>query len=100
MNLTTFLTWLFASGGCIIAASWVLGQFKGYVALADNVKNWIFFAVAAVFGGGGYALITYLPASVVNAVEPYFLIVAGVFAYVFINKAYTKLVNLVEELKK
>lgn len=99
MTLTSFFEWLFASGGCLIAATWVLGQFTGYNALADNVKKWIFLAVASVFGVGAYAGITYLPATIISAIQPYFLIVAGVFAFTFLNQAYTKLSNLDRSMK-
>ena len=94
MNFSAFLTWLVASGGCIIAASWILGRFAKYAALADNIKQDIFFGVAAVLGVGAYAALTYVPANIINAISPYFLIVSGIFTIVFINNTYTKINSL------
>ena len=94
MNFSAFLTWLVASGGCVIAASWILGRFAKYAALADNIKQDIFFGVASIFGVGSYAALTYVPANIINGISPYFLIISGIFSIVFINNAYTKIASL------
>jgi hypothetical protein len=93
MTFTGFLTWLTTSGGSIVAASWLLGQIPGYDTLLEKTKQWIFFGVAAVLGGGAYAGITYLPANTVAAIAPYFMIVSLVFVAIFVNKAYTQAKN-------
>ena len=94
MTLTNFLTWLVASGGCVIATSWVLGRFPKYASLSENIKQYIFFGLASLFGVGAYAGITYIPSAIISAISPYFLIVSGIFVIVFINNTYTKINSL------
>ena len=89
-TVTDFLVWL-VGGGCIIAASWVLGLFPGYVALVEKVKNFVLFGVSAVIGSGALAITQFVPADTLAKIAPYFLIVALAFTAVFINKAYTTL---------
>jgi hypothetical protein len=101
MNISDFLVWL-TGAGCLIAASWILGQFIWYTSLIEKARQWIFFGLAAVFGCGSYAVIIYVPASTLNAIAPYFGIVAFVFIAIFVNKTYTKISNalkMLEDLK-
>jgi hypothetical protein len=97
-NINDFLVWLMG-GGSIAAANWVLGQFSWYVALADKVKSWIFFAMAVLFGGGAYAVSQYVPSTTLTALQPYFLIVVFAFTYVFINHFTTKINDIQKTLK-
>jgi len=99
MDFNQFLLWLVSGGGALIAASWILGQIPGYVALVEKVKQWIFFALASVFAVGGFLGSQYIPASTLEAISPYFLIIAGIFSVVFLNKAYSRIVRLEESLK-
>ena len=97
MTITDFLVWL-AGGGCVIAASWILGKFVWYNKLVDNIKQLIFFLVAVIFGGGAYAVTQYVSAATLAAIAPYFLIVVSVFSYVFLNKLYTRLTKIDSDL--
>jgi hypothetical protein len=97
MDLSTFLTWL-AGAGSLIAASWILGQFAWYTNLVEKTKQWIFFCLALVFAGGSYAVSTYVPAETLLKISPWFLIVAFIFSAIFINKSYTKLLNIAKDL--
>jgi hypothetical protein len=99
MNINDFLVWL-TGGGFMVAAAWILGQIPGYVALAASVKQWIFFAAAVLLGGGAYAVTQYVSAATLAAIAPYFAIAAIAFIAIFINKAYTQMVTLVNLLKK
>jgi hypothetical protein len=99
MDINNFLVWL-TGGGFIIAAAWVLGKIPGYAALAENVKQWIFFAVAVVFGSGAYAVTQYVPVTTIAAFAPYFAIVAVAFGAIFLQKAYAKLVAIHQSLFK
>ena len=102
MDFSSFLTWLVTGGGSIMAASWILGRFPKYAALADSIKQIIFFCVASVFGVGAYFGMVYLPPTFIAQIQPIFVILAGVFAYTFFNKLSTKLdaVQKLLELKK
>ena len=99
MDINNFLVWL-TGGGFIIAAAWLLGKIPGYVALVDNIKQLIFFAVAIIFGCGAYAITQYVPAATLAAFAPYFAIVAIAFGAIFLNKAYAKLVAIHQSLFK
>jgi hypothetical protein len=98
MTVSDFLVWL-AGGGSLIAASWVLGQFSWYTTLVEKAKQWIFFAIAVLFGGGAYAVTQYVSQTALNAVAPYFLIVSFVFIAIFVNKTYTKISNMLKTLE-
>ena len=87
MAVKDFLVWL-AGGGCIFAASWILERFPKYVALSSQVKEWIFFGVAAVLGATAYAVSVYVPIEVLVALAPFFGIIAAVFSYVFLGKTF------------
>jgi hypothetical protein len=87
MALTDLLVWL-SGGGCVIAASWLLERFPKYVALPDNIKELIFFLVAAFFGTGAYAASVYVPVAILSAIGPYFLILSAIFSYVFVGGAF------------
>jgi hypothetical protein len=98
MNLNQFLTWLIG-GGCVAAANWVLGQFSWYATMAQKAKNWLFFGMAFLFGGGAYAVSQYVPATTLTALEPYFFIAVFAFSYIFINHLTTKINDIQNTLK-
>jgi drug/metabolite transporter (DMT)-like permease len=87
MTITDFLTWLMG-GGCLLAASWLLERFPAYTNLPSNIKEWIFFGVAVVLGGLSFVVSTYVPAGTIEAIAPYFGIVASVFSYIFLGKSF------------
>ena len=99
MNISDFLVWL-TSGGFMIVASWLLGQIPNYAALAENIRQWIFFAVSLVIGGGAYGVITYVPQATLATIAPYFAIAAIAFAAIFLQKAYNKLLAIHASLFK
>lgn len=87
MEISTFLVWL-GGGGCVIAASWLLERWEKYQELASNLKMWIFFGLASVLGIGAYAVGIYVPQETLQAIAPYFLILASIFSYVFLGTAF------------
>ena len=99
MDISNFLIWL-AGGGSLIAASWILGQFVWYSTLVEKAKQWIFFGLAVVFGSGSYAITQYVPKIVLDAIAPYFLIVAFVFTAVFLKQTYTTVTTKLSEITK
>jgi hypothetical protein len=98
MGISDFLVWL-AGGGSIVAASWVLGQIPWYQTLAEKVKQYVFFFIAVLFGGGSFAITQYVSVDVLNSIAPYFLIVAFVFGAVFLNQTYVRLSEIARTLK-
>lgn len=87
MDLMNGLVWLMG-GGCIMAASWLLERFGWYQALASKIKELVFFLVSLVLGIGAYLVTVYVPATSIEAMTPYFAIIAMVFSYVFLGKGF------------
>jgi hypothetical protein len=98
MTIAQFLAWLIG-GGFVAAANWVLGQFSWYANMAQNAKNWLFFGISLLFGGGAYAVTQYVPVATLNSLEPYFLIAVFAFTFVFINRLVTKVNDIQKTLK-
>jgi Na+/proline symporter len=95
MNLSDFLIWLATSAGASSVASWVLERIPKYAALASaEAKRWIFFGVCAVLSCGSYAIITYVPSSVLQSLAPWFGLIASTFASIFIGTSFHKVDKL------
>jgi hypothetical protein len=109
MDLTSFLTWLVVSGGSISVVSWLFERMNWFQALASDVKDYTIFGASVVVGCGALAVVTYVPAEVLAAIAPYFLVVSGTFATVFMGKAFhavdkksgvsVELIGTLEEIK-
>lgn len=88
MDFAMFMQYLISGGGSILAASFLLERFSGYKNLeSSELKDWIFFGVSSVIGVGAYLLVTFAPEFMVIA-EPYFVILAGIFGFVFLGKRF------------
>ena len=85
MTLSQFLTWLFASGGSAVVASFILERSGKYQELASEARKWVFFVVAAVIALAGYFTVTYVPTDILNQIAPIFTIVAMIFTTVFLG---------------
>ena len=88
MGVQEFLKWLWLSGGSIIAASWIFERISWFKAKTADQKEWFFFGLASLFSVGAYAAITYIPVATLDAIQPYFLIVSGIFITVVIGKMF------------
>lgn len=88
MDFALFLQYLISGGGSILAASFILERFPKYKNLASpDLKDWIFFGVASVIGIGAYVLVSFAP-EFMSMAEPYFVILAGTFGFVFLGKKF------------
>lgn len=88
MEFAIFMQYLISGGGSILAASFILERFPKYKNLASSdLKDWIFFAVASVIGVGAYLLVTLAP-EFMNSAEPFFVILSGIFGFVFLGKKF------------
>jgi len=87
MDFMGILIWLMG-GGCIIASSWLLERFAWYQTLASKTREIVFFCVSVLFGIGAFLVSSYVPADVIQAITPYFVIVASTFSYVFLGKGF------------
>ena len=90
MDLSGFLTWIVASGGNVVIASWALERIAWYQAKTAQMKQWIFFGVSALLAVSSYSVVTFVPAGDLAIVAPFFLIVYGTFANVFLGNAFHK----------
>lgn len=92
MSLSDFLLWLTGSAGAAVVASWVLERIPAYVKIAvAETKRWIFFAVCLVLSSGAYAVVTYVPADVLQALAPWFGLIAATFISVFTGSGFHKI---------
>lgn len=88
VTLEAFLQWLIGGGGSILAVSWLLERMPWFQRLSPEAKDYTIFGLAAVVGCGALAVVMYVPAGVLSAIAPFFLIIASTFVTVFIAKAF------------
>lgn len=91
MDLNEFLLWLASSAGSSAVASFILERITKYQSLAADVKQWVFFGVCLVLSVTSYLVLTYVPVEVLEAVKPYFGLIASTFISVFLGTAFHKL---------
>lgn len=88
MGINEVLQWLLGSGGVVIAVSWIVERWAWFQAKAANVKEWLFFGFTAIVWVAAYLVVTYVPATVIAAIQPYFLGVSGLFITVVVGKLF------------
>ena len=88
VDLMEFLQWIVYGGGGAIAISWILEQLNWYQEKPANQKKNIFFGFVSVFTILVYAVLNYVPASTLEAIAPYFGIVALAFLNTYIGTGY------------
>ena len=79
-NINSFISWIVYSGGALLIASWVLDRIPAFVALPSEAKKYINIAVSAFLALGFYAVLTYVPANILDALDPWFKVIAGLVA--------------------
>jgi hypothetical protein len=89
-TLNMFLQWLIGGGGSIMAVSWLLERMAWFQALTSDQRDYVIFGLAAGVGCGALAVVNYVPATVLDAIAPYFLVLASVFVTVFLAKTFHK----------
>lgn len=88
MDMNEFLKWLLSSGGIIIALSWICERWTWFKAQSSQKKEWLFFGLTAVVWAVTYAIVTYVPVAVIDAISPWFLGISGLFVSVIIGKLF------------
>jgi membrane protease YdiL (CAAX protease family) len=86
-DLQQVLVWL-ASGGAVIALSWLVEFFGWFQAMEPKKKQITFFIICAVVGVLAQLGITYIPANVFDIIAPYFGVVAGIFGLIFLGSEF------------
>ena len=87
MTLTDFLVWL-AGGGSILAVSWLFERWPWYQSQIAEKKQWLFFAACLVISLSTFAVQTYVPMESLQALAPWFQIVAGLFIALFLGNQF------------
>jgi hypothetical protein len=88
IDVRAFLQWLIGGGGSILAVSWLLERMAWFQLLTSDQKDYTIFGFGAVVGCGALAIVMYVPAYWLDAIAPFFLIVASTFVTVFIAKLF------------
>jgi hypothetical protein len=76
-DLQGLFNWMIYSGGAILVASWALERITAFQAQLPEVKKTISMVVSAVLAVMAYAVITYVPPNVFEAINPWFQVVLG-----------------------
>lgn len=86
LGLEDFMVWLTA-GGSVIAVSWICERWAWFQAQPSERKKWLQYGLSTLIGIVALLVQTYVPASVITALTPYFAVIVGVFSMVFLNQA-------------
>lgn len=87
MTLNDFLVFLGGVGG-VAAVSWVLEYFGLFQNLEAKQKQLVYFLLCVVVALSAYGIKTYVPVEILDQIEPFFEIVAVIFAYQFLGTKY------------
>lgn len=87
-DIFEFLPWIVYGGGGAIAISWILEQVKWYQEQSAKAKKNIFFGFSAVFTVLIYVFMTYVPQNAIEAIAPFFSIIAAAFISTYIGTGY------------
>ena len=90
MGINELLQWLVGSGGTVIAASWILERIAWFQTKSAQFKEWFFFGVVSALWAASYAVVTYVPQTVLAAIQPWFLGISGLFVVVVVGKLFHK----------
>lgn len=90
MGFYEFLVWLGSVGGSGMVASFLLERWSYFKALTSEGKMWASFGTMASLGVLSHVVLTYAPTSVLEAIAPYFAILASSFMAVFAGSLFHK----------
>lgn len=89
-SLDQFLTWLYAGGGSIAVISWIMERVKWFQSLTSEMRELVMFILSVVVGIGAFAIVQYAPKEFLDAIGPYFSIIASIFGVIFMGKFFHK----------
>ena len=87
-NLVEFLTWIVYGGGGAIAVSWILEKLSWYQEKPAETKRNIYFGIVTAFTLIIYVILNFVPTTVLDALSPYFGIIAVTFVNVYIGTGF------------
>ncbi len=93
MSINEFLVYL-TGVGVVAVISWLFEGWGWFQGLQGRVKQVVFFLACAIVAIAAQLVIFFVPSAVLEAIAPYFTIIAGLFAYVFLGSGYHKATKL------
>lgn len=99
ITLVQFLTWL-TVGGCVIAASWIMDKVSWFQKLKANVKLWVQVGISSALGIGALLVLNYVPLETLELIQPYWSVLATVFAMVFLNQTFHKVRTAINKVRR
>jgi len=88
MNLNDFLNFLIYSGGSVAVMSFIAERWAWFQSLVSEKKQLYSFIGSASIAIVSYAFLTYAPAGFIEAMTPYFTILASVFGVYYLGQAF------------
>ena len=88
MDINQVLQYLVYGGGSVALVSFVAERLSWYQAQTAPAKQWLAFGTSSLIALGAYAVITYVPTTVLTALNPWFLIESGIFSVYFLGQAF------------
>lgn len=79
-NLGEFFTWLGTAGAFATIMALVLERVPNWDNLSSEAKSIVSLVVAALLGMASYALVRWVPAGVVEGLEPYYQVILSAVA--------------------
>ena len=93
LTLSDFLVWLATGGGAAVAISKIGEMIPWFVALPSNTKKIVQYGLSALVGCAAFAVMSYAPPEVLDAIAPYFAILASLVVPIFLNQSYHSIVR-------
>ena len=93
LTLSDFLVWLATGGGAAVAISKIGEMIPWFVALPSNTKKIVQYGLSALVGCAAFAIMSYAPPEVLDAIAPYFAILASLVVPIFVNQSYHSIVR-------
>lgn len=86
-SLSQFLTWVIG-GGAVIIVSWAFERLDWFQSLTPKMREFLMFLVPSILAIGAFAVQQFVPAELIVQASPYFMILVGIFGYVFLGKGF------------
>lgn len=87
-SFPAFLVWLGTGGGAIAAFSWLVELFPAWHALKPEAKRLYSIVGSIVIAVAAFVGLQYIPAEVIEAIDPYFKLLAGLLVTYFGGQAF------------
>ena len=80
ITLTVFIAWLITAGGASAAFAFLAERLDIFQKLDSKAKSWVTLGCTLVISLSAFAVMTYVPAAILDQIAPWFQIAGAVFA--------------------